>query len=115
MLVASKAEDADTTGNTVRNNSNTHDITRGARCVRLLIRNIFITGATGSDKSYLACALGVEACKRYYSTKYVQIPAIGEDASPLADAIHDRIVYDTYMINIFPRYLHEGDIWSERT
>ena len=26
-------------------------------------RNIFITGATGSGKTYMACALGMEACK----------------------------------------------------
>lgn len=26
-------------------------------------RNLFITGATGSGKSYMACALGMEACK----------------------------------------------------
>jgi len=30
-------------------------------------RNIFVTGATGSGKSYLACALGMEACKQYYT------------------------------------------------
>lgn len=37
-------------------------------------RNIFITGATGSGKSYMACALGMEACKQRYKTKYVRLP-----------------------------------------
>ncbi len=36
--------------------------------------NVFITGATGSGKSYLACALGMEACKNYFKTKYVREP-----------------------------------------
>lgn len=137
-------------------------------------RNIFITGATGSGKSYMACAFGMEACKRYYNTKYVRLPdllidfksarnngtyrkamskyanpillildewllmkptqeeqqdifellhhrrkrsstifrsqyskdgwyeQLGGDASPLADAILDRIVHDGYVINIVP-------------
>ena len=37
-------------------------------------RNIFIPGATGSGKTYLACAFGLAACKRYYSTKFVRMP-----------------------------------------
>ena len=37
-------------------------------------RNLFITGATGCGKTYMACAFGMEACKRYYNTKYIRLP-----------------------------------------
>ena len=37
-------------------------------------RNLFITGATGSGKTYMACAFGMEACKQRYKTKYVRLP-----------------------------------------
>lgn len=36
--------------------------------------NIIITGATGSGKTYLACAFGMEACKQFYPTRYVRLP-----------------------------------------
>src|SRR5690554_2569906 len=32
-------------------------------------RNISITGATGSGKTYMACAFGMEACKQHYKTQ----------------------------------------------
>ena len=37
-------------------------------------RNLFITGATGCGKTYMACAFGMEACKQYYNTRYVRLP-----------------------------------------
>jgi DNA replication protein DnaC len=37
-------------------------------------RNLFITGATGCGKTYMACAFGMEACKQFYKTKYVRLP-----------------------------------------
>ena len=37
-------------------------------------RNLVITGATGSGKTYLACAFGMEACKQRFKTKYIRLP-----------------------------------------
>jgi DNA replication protein DnaC len=37
-------------------------------------RNLFITGATGSGKTYMACAFGMAASKQYYAVKYVCLP-----------------------------------------
>lgn len=36
--------------------------------------NLFITGATGCGKTYMACAFGMDACKQYYNTRYVRMP-----------------------------------------
>jgi DNA replication protein DnaC len=69
------------------------DYTSGRRLNRELIqrlasseyiceyRNLFITGATGSGKSFLACAFGMEACKQYYTTKYIRLPDLLLDLS----------------------------------
>lgn len=41
--------------------------------------NVIIMGATGTGKSYLSCALGMESCKRFYSVKYVRFPELVTD------------------------------------
>ena len=41
--------------------------------------NIIILGATGAGKSYMACAFGMEACKQYYTVKYVRLTELLAD------------------------------------
>lgn len=38
--------------------------------------NILITGASGSGKSWLGCALGMSACRNYYSVRYIRLPEL---------------------------------------
>jgi DNA replication protein DnaC len=38
--------------------------------------NVLITGATGTGKSYLACALGQKACREGYSVEYHRAPRL---------------------------------------
>lgn len=48
-------------------------------------RNIFITGATGSRKTYMACSFGMEACKQYFLVKYVRLPDLLVDLQVARD------------------------------
>lgn len=36
--------------------------------------NLFIIGPTGAGKTYLSCALGIEACKQTYRVLYIRMP-----------------------------------------
>ena len=50
------------------------------RCDFLIQRqNILMTGATGCGKSYLACAIGHEACRLGFSVKYLRLPRFMEE------------------------------------
>ncbi|MDP3113695.1 MAG: IS21-like element helper ATPase IstB [Candidatus Cloacimonadaceae bacterium] len=39
-------------------------------------RNVIIMGASGSGKSWLACALGIAACQHYYPVRYARLPEL---------------------------------------
>lgn len=38
--------------------------------------NVIIMGAAGNGKSYVACALGIEACRKEYTVKYIRLPEL---------------------------------------
>lgn len=42
-------------------------------------RNIVLLGATGTGKSFLACALGVEACKQSYTVRFTRMTELLEE------------------------------------
>lgn len=41
-------------------------------------QNVILTGKTGCGKTYLACALGNQACRQGFSTQYVRLPRLIE-------------------------------------
>ncbi|WP_038247969.1 IS21-like element helper ATPase IstB [Ghiorsea bivora] len=49
-------------------------------------QNMIITGATGAGKTWLACALGNQACRKGLKTKFYRIPLLLEE---LADSHKD--------------------------
>jgi len=38
--------------------------------------NIIILGASGAGKTYIACALGIAACRNFYKVKYIRLPEL---------------------------------------
>lgn len=72
-------------------------ITRLATCEYIAeYRNIFITGATGSGKTYMACAFGMEACKQSITTKYVRLPDLLLDLGAAREAGNFQKVLSKY-------------------
>jgi DNA replication protein DnaC len=43
--------------------------------------NVIILGATGAGKTYLSCALGLAACRHFYSVKYIRLPELLDELS----------------------------------
>ena len=51
------------------------EMVRFATCLYIEeAHHVILKGATGSGKTYMACALGLEACKQRFTTKYVRLP-----------------------------------------
>lgn len=41
--------------------------------------NVVVMGATGSGKTYISCALGMEACKKGFTVRYIRLPELLEE------------------------------------
>ena len=55
--------------------------------------NLIITGPTGSGKTYLASALGIEACKKEYRTLYIRMPDLMRNFENLKDNLREQTKY----------------------
>ncbi len=57
--------------------------------------NILITGATGTGKSYLACALAHKACLEGHTVRYMRLPRLMEDLTiSRADGSYGKLMLD---------------------
>jgi DNA replication protein len=44
-------------------------------------RHIILKGASGNGKTYIACALGNAACRKFKTVRYIRLPDLHEKAS----------------------------------
>jgi len=57
--------------------------------------NILVTGATGTGKSYLACALAHKACLEGHTVRYMRLPRLMEDIGiSRADGSYGKLMLD---------------------
>lgn len=63
-------------------------------------RNIVIMGATGSGKSYLACAVGREACQQLYSVRFTRMRSLLEDLKMASELREYKIKRDLIKCNL---------------
>ena len=60
-------------------------------------KNVILQGYTSSGKTYLACALGKEACRQHYRTRYIRIPDLFEE-------VHDKVAEDNGRNKLLRKY-----------
>lgn len=59
---------------------NREQLTSFASCTYLKEKhNIVILGATGAGKTYVSCALGMAACRNFFTVKYIRLPDLLEE------------------------------------
>ena len=52
--------------------------------------NVIVVGATGTGKTYLGCAFGVQACRQMHSVKYIRVPRLLTDLAMVKDTFDYR-------------------------
>lgn len=71
--------------------------------------NVVLQGFTGSGKSYLACALAKEACKRRMRTCYIRIPDLEEEwrASKMRPGASKKLIrkYGNFQVLVLDEWL----------
>jgi DNA replication protein DnaC len=78
------------------------EITRLATCEYIAEKhNIIILGPSGAGKTYLSCAFGLAACRRFYSVKYVRLPELMNDlAVARGEGTYRKAVGDYGKVNL---------------
>ena len=71
-------------------------------------RDLIIMGATGAGKTYIGCALGNAACRKFISARYVRLPELLTDLSiSRGDGTYRKVVvqYRKYDLLILDEWL----------
>lgn len=63
--------------------------------------NIIILGASGAGRTYIACALGIAACRNFYKVKYIRLPELlGELAIARGEGAFQKIMKQYKQVNL---------------
>lgn len=63
--------------------------------------HIILKGASGNGKTYIACALGVMACRNYIKTRYIRLPdLLNELAIAHGDGTFEKVIKSYQKINL---------------
>jgi DNA replication protein DnaC len=70
--------------------------------------NVIVMGASGAGKTYLGCALGISACRNFFTVKYIRLPELLTDlAIARGDGTYKKVVaqYKKVSLLIFDEWL----------
>ena len=62
--------------------------------------NVIILGATGTGKTYLSCALGMAACRHFYSVKYIRLPELLDELAVAREKVFSKKLYRGIKIDL---------------
>ena len=81
---------------------NREEIIRLASCKYIEERhNIIVLGPSGAGKTYISCALGLAACRNFYSAQYTRLPELLNDlAVARGEGVYRKTVADYGKVNL---------------